>query len=79
MGRNGKPVPRRGRGRGSLEAETDRPGQAFYRSAPDRPFFFYLSWVLIIPFGKAPDEPLRFDIVKFIAQYHRLPVAGDHG
>lgn len=40
-------------------------------------FVLYLSWVLIIPFGEAPDERLRFDIPDFIAKYHALPLAGD--
>ena len=40
-------------------------------------FVFYLSWVLIIPFGEAPDERLRFDIPDFIAKYRALPLAGD--
>ncbi|MFT9057252.1 MAG: glycosyltransferase family 39 protein [Ethanoligenens sp.] len=37
----------------------------------------YFSWALIIPFGAAPDETLRYDVVRFILQYHMLPVAGD--
>ena len=38
---------------------------------------YYLSWALIIPFGMAPDEAQRFDIVRFIVDYRQLPVAGD--
>lgn len=37
----------------------------------------YFSWAVIIPFGRAPDEVLRFDVVHFIVRYHALPVAGD--
>lgn len=40
-------------------------------------FALYLSWALIVPFGSAPDEALRFNIVDFILHYHALPVAGD--
>lgn len=40
-------------------------------------FFFYCSWALIIPFGDAPDEALRYNIVDFIVKYRQLPVAGD--
>ncbi|HEX3025901.1 MAG TPA: glycosyltransferase family 39 protein [Clostridia bacterium] len=40
-------------------------------------FVLYLSWSLITPFGQAPDEVLRFDIVDFIYKYRQLPVAGD--
>jgi hypothetical protein len=37
----------------------------------------YLLWSLIIPFGEAPDEPLRYDIANFIYKYHELPLAMD--
>jgi hypothetical protein len=40
-------------------------------------FCLYLFWALIIPFNQAPDEYQRFDLAKFIYQYHSLPVAGD--
>ena len=42
-------------------------------------FVFYLSWALVLPFGSGPDEPLRFDVVRFIVQFHRLPIAGEPG
>lgn len=40
-------------------------------------FILYSIWALIIPFGQAPDEPLRFDIGNFIYKYHELPILGD--
>lgn len=40
-------------------------------------FILYFTWSLLIPYGKAPDEPLRFDIVNFIYKYHSLPILGD--
>ena len=40
-------------------------------------FCFYLSWVVLIPFGQAPDEILRYDVADFIMKYHSLPLAGD--
>lgn len=36
-----------------------------------------LCWVFTIPFDKAPDEIGHFGIMSYIAQYHKLPVAGD--
>lgn len=40
-------------------------------------FALFLSWALINPFGKAPDERAHFGLMQFIAQYHSIPVAGD--
>lgn len=35
------------------------------------------SWILLIPFNRAPDEYAHFNYnVKFILQHHRLPVSG---
>lgn len=36
-----------------------------------------LSWALIVPFGKAPDERAHFGLMYFIAQNHYIPVAGE--
>ena len=36
-------------------------------------FFLFLNWSLIIPFNKAPDEYMRFDIINYLLKYHELP------
>lgn len=40
-------------------------------------FFLYLVWSLVIPFDRAPDERMRYDIARYIFQYKQLPRGDD--
>lgn len=40
-------------------------------------FVFYFVWSLMTPFGGAPDEQMRYDIVKFIYQTGTIPRGDD--
>lgn len=40
-------------------------------------FIFLFLWAVIQPFDTSPDERMRFDIVKYVAEYGKLPHGGD--
>jgi 4-amino-4-deoxy-L-arabinose transferase-like glycosyltransferase len=40
-------------------------------------FLVYSLWSLVTPYHGAPDEALRYDLVKYIAENGKLPVGGD--
>lgn len=39
--------------------------------------FVYFFCALLIPFNQAPDESMRFDVVRYLYTYGRLPHGGD--
>ncbi len=40
-------------------------------------FFFYLTWMLIIPYNEAPDERMRYVIARYIFRHGTLPVGNE--
>lgn len=40
-------------------------------------FIILIAWIFTIPFDHAPDEKAHYGLMYYIAQYHRLPVAGN--
>jgi hypothetical protein len=40
-------------------------------------FFIYSIWSLVTPYNGAPDEYMRHKLLRYIAEYGKLPIGGD--
>ena len=40
-------------------------------------FVFLFLWAAVQPFDTSPDERMRYDIVKYLVEYGKLPHGGD--
>lgn len=40
-------------------------------------FLMFLLWAIVQPFNSCPDEFMRYDVIKYLFNYNRLPHGGD--